>query len=120
MKLTDQEKTAYMANLVHISQIDGVISPKETSLLEEFRNIHGLKKPLYNSACKVAENPSFKLVYVGNFGVQVNILSEMLYLAHIDGDFCEKESKVLESFSDGIGLTKDQFLKMIKEAESSC
>ncbi|EKO04919.1 zinc ribbon domain-containing protein (plasmid) [Leptospira interrogans] len=119
MNILEEEKIAYMANIISIALKDGILSPKEISALEEFRNIYGLKKAHYTSAYKVAENPSFRLVYIGNFGVQVNNLSDMLYLAHIDGEFSGDESNELENYSKNIGLTKEQFSKMIKEAESA-
>lgn len=119
MNFSEEEKIAYISNLIHIALRDNFLSPKELTVLEEIKKNLGIKKQQYNMAYKIAENPSYKLNVFGTFSKQILNLSDMLYLSHIDGDFSKDEKESIISFAEKIGLTEKLLQKMIKEAEIS-
>ncbi|MEE9615331.1 MAG: zinc-ribbon domain-containing protein [Thermodesulfobacteriota bacterium] len=116
MEMTDNEHTTYLANSALIANSDATLTSLELAALEEIRKNIGAKKKALTSARKAVESGNYTIAKCGDFAAQINNLADMLYICFVDGELSEKESSLVLSFAESIGLTKMQTEIMMKEA----
>ena len=120
MPLIDQDKIAYLANVLHIAYADKIISPRELSALEEVRKGIDAKKSHLTSAQKTVEGGSYIFTKVGSFADQVRNLEDILFVALMDSDPDERKRKLIDEFSQIIGIYKEQLDRLISDTARRC
>lgn len=120
MPLTEQEKVHYLANVLRVAFVDKSLSARETAALEEVRKTIDAKKGLLASAQKAVESGSYTFVKAGSLADQVKNLEDMLFVALMDQDLNEDESRLVNEFSRLIGLNQDQLDQLIVETSRRC
>jgi hypothetical protein len=118
MPLLEAEQITYLANILYLARLDGQLTPKEVAALEEVRLGLELKKSSLKSAVLAAESPGYTLSKAGGFGYQTLNLSDMLYVALVDGEFDSKESQAANEFAQQVGITENQWNLLLQEALS--
>lgn len=113
------EQVPFLANIAYIAQADGKLSANELGQLEAIRKENGFKKSDLQAAFKIVEGGTYKLVPVGTFADQVKNIEYILRVALSDSDIDVNEMKLIETFSDMVGISKDQLLKIHNEVLSS-
>jgi len=97
MTLIDQDKIAYLANVLYIAYADKKISPRESAALEEIRKGIDAKKSHLTSAQKTIEGELYSFTKVGSFADQVRNLEDILFVALMDSDPDERKKILLMS-----------------------
>ena len=120
MPLIDQDKIAYLANVLHIAYADKIISPRELSVLEEVRKGIDAKKSHLTSAQKTVEGGSYIFTKVGSFADQVRNLEDILFVALMDSDPDERKRKLIDEFSQIIGIYKEQLDRLMSDTARRC
>lgn len=118
MRLTDEEKVSYLANVACVIRADGGMAPAEIAALEEVRADLGAKKGSLSAALKRAESSLFVPVPCGSLPARISNLADMLFVAQSDGSLAEAELTHIRAFSQAIGVTSDQLAVLTAEAES--
>jgi uncharacterized tellurite resistance protein B-like protein len=108
LSLTDNDKTAYLANLWLIARADKALSEREEALIEEVRKNLSAKRSLATAAQKAAEGGTFSLTRVGSFANQVQNLEDMVAVALADSDLEKGEADMIAAFCGLIGIRQDQ------------
>lgn len=116
MLLQQEQQIAYLGNVVFLAFSDGSASSLELAALEEVRAGIGARKSTMETALKIARDGAFAPILVGGFADQVNNLSDMLYVAIVDGDLSETEKKIISGMSRDIGLSQEQTLALTRDA----
>jgi hypothetical protein len=120
MRLIDQDKIAYLANVLLIAYADKKISPREFAALEEIRKGIDAKKSHFTSAQKSVEGGSYNLTKVGSFADQVRNLEDILFVALMDSDPDVQKEKLIDQFSQHIGIYKEQLERLKSETARRC
>ncbi len=119
MNLTDDQKIAYLANLVAVSRADGGISPNETQAIETaMKGISG-KKAILKKAELLAQSEGFIPTAVGSFSVRIANLEDMILVSLADGVFDQAEKPVVLAFAKQVGITNDQLQLVLGEVRAS-
>lgn len=118
MTLTEQEQINYLANIVALAHVDGSLSPKENTAIEEARVALGAKKSILNAATKAVEFGKYSITPVGGFATRVRNIADMLYVCYVDGELAENEKKAVAALCRAVGVTQDQLNTMVKEARA--
>jgi uncharacterized tellurite resistance protein B-like protein len=120
--LTDQEKTAYLANLWLVARADKALSGREEAVIALIQKNLQAKRALNSAAQKVVEAGGFSLTKVGSFATQVQNLEDMVTVALADSHLDQAEAGFISSFSELIGINHDQLAlitsQVSKNAES--
>jgi hypothetical protein len=120
MPLIDQDKIAYLANVLHIAYIDKKISPRESAAVEEIRKGIDAKKSLLTSAQKTIDGGLYKFNKVGSFADQVRNLEDILFVALMDSDPDEQKKSLIDEFGQLIGIYKEQLDRLMSETARRC
>lgn len=116
MNIPGKDHIVYLANLIAIGCADGKAEKIEDSAIDEIRVRIGAKKSDINSAYKLAAKGNYQVSIVNGFSFQVMNLSDMLYVALIDGDWNRAEEEIIRSVQKQIGVTDEQLDKLMHEA----
>ncbi len=114
----DEDVIQYFANLIAVTAVDGQLTPAETAILEQLRSEAKLTKKQFKTAQDRAAARGFAPAPVGRFSDRVKNLEEMLQVALCDGSLGDAERSLLELFSSRSELTRDQFSRILSEAEA--
>lgn len=120
MALIDQDKIAYLANVFVVAYADKIISPRESAALDEIRKNIDAKKSHITSAQKTVEAGTYRFTIVGSFADQVRNLEDILFVALTDSDLDESKEKLINEFSQLIGLHKEQLDMLISDTSRRC
>jgi hypothetical protein len=118
MALSSEDTVLYLANVVFVARVDGVLTPAEEAGLESIRVGLGAKKGDFTRAARTAESSQFTPQPVGRLSDRVRNLEDMLLVALTDGELPTQERDVLLAFSRLIGLTDEQLRGMLAEAKT--
>ncbi|MEW4487603.1 zinc-ribbon domain-containing protein [Thalassoglobus sp. JC818] len=117
--MSDEEKVAYLANLVAVSRVDGSVSPNETHAIELAQKHIGAKKTALRKADTLAQSEGFAPTLVGSFSVRIANLEDMISVSLADGVFEQTEKSVVLEFAKKIGITNEQLQLILAEVRSS-
>jgi hypothetical protein len=120
MTLLDQDKIAYLSNVLLITYADKMISPRESAALEEIRKGIDAKKSHLTSAQKNVEGGSYIFTKVGSFADQVRNLEDILFVALMDSDPDEQKRILIDQFSQKIGIYKEQLDRLMLDTARRC
>jgi hypothetical protein len=120
MTLHDYDRIAYLANVLLVAYADKKISPRESAALEEIRKGIDAKKSHFTSAQKSVESGSYNFTKVGSFADQVRNLEDILFVALMDSDPDEQKEKLIDHFSQYIGIYKEQLERLISDTARRC
>ena len=118
MKLNDDEKSIYLANLVAVSRADGSISPNEIQAIEASQKAIGARKTALKKAEKLAESEGFIPTAVGPFSARIANLEDMMLVSLIDGALDQAEKSAVLVFAKKIGITNDQLQQVLSEVKA--
>lgn len=116
MNLNEQDQLKYLANVICLAHIDGNLSSKEVSAVEEIRSSLGAKKGTLKAAVRTIEVAAYIPTPVGDFPTRVTNLADMLYIGVVDGALSETETDAVRQFSLAAGVTSEQLEMMLREA----
>ncbi|MGJ0533215.1 TerB family tellurite resistance protein [Methylocystis sp.] len=116
MNIPGKDHLTYLANIIAIARADQKIQKVEDTAIDEIRVQIGAKKSDVNAAYKLVEREYHRAVPVDGFAFQVMNLSDMLYVAMIDGDWNPAEEEIIRGFQKQIGVTDEQLDKLMLEA----
>lgn len=119
MNLSDEEKIAYLANLVAVSRSDGSVSPNETLAIEAAQKRIGAKKTALRNADTLAQSDGFKPKAVGSFSVRIANLEDMILVSLADGVLDKAEKPIVLSFAKSVGITNEQLQLILTEVRAS-
>jgi uncharacterized tellurite resistance protein B-like protein len=108
LRLTDKEKTDYLANLWLIARADKALSDQEKALIDEVQKTIQAKRVHNSGAQKAVESGGFSLTKVGSFANQVQNLEDMVAVAFADSDLAQAEVDLIASFCGMIGVQQEQ------------
>lgn len=120
MTLTDADKSVYLANIMAVVKIDLKLSPREAAALDEIRKLIDARKTSLAAAEKMVDGGSFKFQIVGSFADHVRNLEDMLFVALTDSDLDARESELVASFCELIGVYQDQLDKLLADTSKRC
>lgn len=118
MNLNDQEKVLYLANLIAISRVDGIVSQNELSVIETVQKRIGARKTELKKAENLVQSGDFKSKSVGKFSERAANLEDMMMVALADGALDDSEKSILISFAKQIGITNEQVKLIFSERKS--
>lgn len=119
MNLSDEEKIAYLANLVAVSRADGSVSPNETLAIEAAQKRIGAKNTALRKADTLAQRDGFSPDVVGSFSTRIANLEDMLSVSLADGVLDQAEKLVVLAFAKKTGVTNDQLQLILSEVRAS-
>ena len=119
MKLSDEEKITYLANLVAISRVDGSVSPNETHAIEAAQKRIGATKTVLRKAGMLAQSDGFSPSVVGSFSVRIANLEDMMSVSLADGVLDQAEKPVVLTFAKSVGITNAQMRLILSEVRAS-
>ena len=119
MNLSDEEKIAYLANLVAVSRADGSASPNETHAIEAAQKQIRAKKIALRKADTLAQSDGFAPAVVGSFSARIANLEDMIAVSLADGSLDQAEKPVLLTFAKSIGITNEQLQLILSEVRVS-
>ncbi len=108
LRLTDKDKTDYLANLWLIARADKALSDQEKALIGEVQKSIQGKRSHSSAAQKAVESGGFSLTKVGSFADQVQNLEDMVAVALVDSDLAQAEADLIASFCRMIGIQQEQ------------
>jgi uncharacterized tellurite resistance protein B-like protein len=115
MILSEEQKTLYLANVIHLARADSVLSPEETETLETVQKAIGARKTELNKAHKLAERDDFQPQPVGHWTDKIKNLEHMLYVAMVDGRIGEQEKAVALAFAKQVSISQEQLNLILKD-----
>jgi len=119
MSLSDEEKIAYLANLVAVSRADGSISPNETHAIEAAQKRIGAKKIALRKADTLAQSDGFSPAVVGQFSFRIANLEDMISVSLADGNLDIAEKPVVLAFAKAVGITNEQLQLILSEVRAT-
>jgi len=119
MNLSDEEKIAYLANLVAVSRADGSVSPNETHAIEAAQKRIGARKTALRKADTLAQSDGFSPAVVGSFSVRIANLEDMISVSLADGVIDHAEKPVVLAFAKNVGITNEQLQLILSEVRAS-
>jgi hypothetical protein len=119
MNLSDEEKIAYLANLVAVSRADGSVSPNEALAIEAAQKRIGAKNTALRKADTLAQHDGFSPSVVGSFSTRIANLEDMLFVSLADGLLDQAEKPVVLAFAKKIGITNEQLQLILSEVRAS-
>lgn len=119
MNLSDEEKIAYLANLIAVSRADGSVSQNETLAIESAQKSIGANKTEFRKADTLAQSDGFSLTVVGSFSVRIANLEDMISVALADGVLDQAEKPVVLTFAKNVGITNEQLQLILSEVRAS-
>jgi hypothetical protein len=119
MNLSDEEKIAYLANLITVSRADGSVSPNETLAMENAQKRIGANKTEFRKADTLAQSNGFSPTIVGSFSVRIANLEDMLSVALADGVLDQAEKPIVLAFAKNVGITNEQLQLILSEVRAS-
>lgn len=119
MNLSDEEKIAYLANLVAVSRADGSVSPNETHAIEAAQKRIGAKKTALRKADTLAQRDRFIPTVVGSFSARIANLEDMIAVSLVDGVLDQAEKPVVLAFAKSVGITNEQLQLILSEVRAS-
>ncbi|TVO59027.1 zinc-ribbon domain-containing protein [Denitromonas halophila] len=119
MKLSDDEKITYLANLVAVSRADGSVSPNEIHAVEEAQKRIGAKRTALRKAEALAQGEGFLPSVVGTFSARIANLEDMVSVSLADGVLDQAEKPVILAFARLVGITNEQFQLLVSEVRAS-
>ena len=119
MNLSEEEKIAYLANLVAVSRADGSVSPNETYAIETAQKRIGAKKTALRKADTLAQSDGFSPSMVGSFSVRIANLEDMIAVSLADGTLDHEEKPVVLTFAKNVGITNEQLQLILSEVRAS-
>ncbi len=118
MVLTNDQLITYISNIIYVARIDGKITASETQAIEEIQKRIGAKKSDLNKSSQKAENPDFKIKFVGHFSDKIKNLEDIIYVSLIDGELDEKEKSLfIEAISD-LKISSEQIDIIINDVKN--
>jgi len=119
MKLSDEEKIAYLSNLIAVSRADGSVSPNETHTIEEAQKRIKARKTALRKADTLAQSDGFAPAVVGSFSVRIANLEDMIAVALADGALDQAEKPIVLTFAKSVGITNEQLQTILLEVRAS-
>lgn len=119
MNLSDEEKIAYLANLVAVSRADGSVSPNETLVIEAAQKRIGANKTALRKADGMVQSDGFRPAVVGSFSTRIANLEDMISVSLADGVLDQAEKPVVLSFAKNVGITNEQLQFILAEVRRS-
>lgn len=119
MNLSDEEKIAYLANLVAVSRADGAVSPNETNAIEAAQKRIGAKKAALRKADTLAQSDGFSPSVVGSFSSRIANLEDMIAVSLADGALDQAEKPIVLTFAKRVGITNEQLQLILSEVRAS-
>ncbi|WP_177162470.1 TerB family tellurite resistance protein [Nitrosomonas eutropha] len=117
--MSDEEKIAYLANLVAVSRADGSVSPNETHAIEAAQKRIGAKKTALRKADTLAQRDRFIPTVVGSFSARIANLEDMIAVSLVDGVLDQAEKPVVLAFAKSVGITNEQLQLILSEVRAS-
>jgi hypothetical protein len=118
VSLISDELVLYLANVVAVARVDGLLAPGEETAIEVIRVELGAKKGDLTRAVRMAESPDFVPKPVGRFSDRICNLEDMLFVSLVDDNLPEQERALLLTFSRAIGLSDEQLRTMLPEVKA--
>ena len=115
--MNNEEKVAYLANVILIASADGNLSPEEAEAIEELRMQIGAEKMVLKQALESVVQGKHNMAPVGRYSEKVKNLEDMVYVAIIDGMLSESEKPEILSFAKAIKMTQNQLTEIFSEAK---
>jgi hypothetical protein len=119
MNIDDDQRVAYLANLLAVARADGSISPNETQAIEDAQKRIGAKKSLLKKAETVVEASEYLPEPVGTFSTKIANLEDMVLVSLVDGVLDQTEKPVVLEFARKVGITNDQLKLILAQAKAS-
>ncbi|MBU2966581.1 hypothetical protein Q4508_03215 [Amphritea sp. 2_MG-2023] len=119
MSLSDEEKIAYLANLVAVSRADGSVSPNESLAIEAAQKRIGAKKTALRKADALAQSDGYIPEVVGPFSTRIGNLEDMISVSLADGVLDQAEKPVVLSFAKKVGISNEQLQLILTEVRTA-
>lgn len=118
MNLSDEDKIAYLANLIFVSRADGSVSPNETRAIEDVQKSIGAQKSALRKAKAMAQTEGFVPSVVGSFSSKISNLEDMLLVSMADGVIEQSEKPIVLEFAKNIGISNEQLQLILAEVRA--
>lgn len=118
--MNQDEKTVYLANIIHIAGVDGKVEPQEAMAIEKVCPEIGAAKEELEKALQMAAGGNHNIKPIGRFSDMVRNLEDMMFVSLVDGEFSKAEKPEIISFAKAIKVSQDQINNMLKEAKERC
>lgn len=117
--LSNEDKIAYLANLIGASRADGLLSERETTEVEAARKRIGATKGHLNKAESLAKTDEFAPTAIGPFSVRAGNLEDLLRVVLADGTLDPTEKAYVLGFAKQVGITNEQLTSIVSEVRSA-
>ena len=118
MKLPREDVIRYLATVVHVSRLDGELSPRETALINEIQNRIGATQLELSQAYSAAEDASFKFTPFSRFALNAQLLEDLIATCLIDGSVDVSEQKPIVELAISAGISQEQLSVIAKDANA--
>ncbi len=114
-RLNDEQKVMFLDLAVYAAQTNGVIEESEKRMLMQYCKEMGVA---FYDVSGLHELEAVKKCFSNASDVIKRIVVlELLGLCNIDGEFDSIESAFAEDFSKDIGVSEEDYLKLVKDIE---
>lgn len=119
MILSTQQKVSYLANVVGVARVNGVMAHAELQAFELVQKAIGARKADLKNAMKYAESSGFVVQPVGLWSDKIRNLEHIIYVAMSDGGIAPEEKVYVLEFARMLGITKEQLALVVREVKES-
>ncbi|MGH8396653.1 MAG: zinc ribbon domain-containing protein [Gammaproteobacteria bacterium] len=117
--MNDEDKIAYLANLLAVARADGRVTPNEMQAITNTQKRIGATKTLLSKAQTVVETTGYMPSPVGLLSTRISNLEDMIVVSLMDGKLDQAEELVILEFARKAGVTKEQFQIIIAQVKTN-
>jgi len=107
----------YLANILLISGIDGVLTPLEAKAVEGICQEIGASEIDFQNALNTITQGDYKLRPVGRFSDKIRNLEDMFFVSLSDGELSKSEKPELLSFAKEVKISQNQLTEILTESK---
>jgi len=112
------ERVQYLANLVIVARIDGVVHPSEDESIEGIRQEIKATKTDLKRAQKSAETDNSQVELVGRFSDHIKNIEDMIFVSLADGNIARPEKELIVATAKKLGLQQHHIDRILSEAKA--
>ncbi|MDY7039222.1 MAG: zinc-ribbon domain-containing protein [Thermodesulfobacteriota bacterium] len=112
-----EDMVFYLANILLISLIDGVLSPLEAKAVESICQEIGASENDFQNALNTIDQTDYRLKPVGRFSDRVRNLEDMVFVSLSDGELSKSEKPELLSFAKELKISQNQLTEILTESK---
>ena len=118
--MNPKDAVLYLANVIHISAVDGKLGDDECNAIEAIRKEIGASEEQLKEALSAVAQGKHKVTPLGRFSERARNLEDMVFISLADGEMSKAEKPELLSFAKQIKVTQAQMTEILAQAKERC